>query len=262
MAPPDAQHENPENEAFTIRNIDQLLANRRRRSYPKACYPCRCRKIRCDHRNPCGNCLKHEQPKLCVYLDQNGQVRRQQAPAPPRASTSNASARERVAALADLEHRMQTLAEEVVRRLGSPGGGRLQGSTKQPRTDEGIAIGTRSPLEASRYQPMSPGHASAATVAADDVGASVHIGAESLASILIDTLKSGHPMAASPHSSDGTGLSRYSAHETMKLLSMTDTGSTHPFTSLWQPGATVEDVCLALPDDETFQQYAASVVLR
>ncbi len=260
MATPDIQHEKPENEAPTIQNINQLLAKRRRKSHPKACYPCRCRKIRCDHMAPCGNCLKHEQPELCVYLDQNGQVRRKQASAPPRAS--NALTEDRVAALADLEGRMQTIAEEVVRRLGSLGGGSLQESAKQLQTDQGSAIGTGSPPEAPQYQQMSPGHATPATVAADVVGASVHIGAESLASILVDTFKSVRPMAASPQSGDGIGLSRRSAHETMKLLYMTDTGSTHPFTSLWKPGATVEDICLALPDNETFEQYVASIVSR
>lgn len=260
MATPDAQLEKPENEAPNIQNINQLLAKRRRKSYPKACYPCRCRKIRCDHMNPCGNCLKHEQPKLCVYLDQNGQVRKQQDS--PSSRASNALTKERVAALAGLEHRMQTIAEEVVRRLGSLGGGILQESAKQPQTDEGSAIDTHSPTEAPWCQQMSPGDEPPATVGADDTGASVHIGAESLASILIDTLKSAHSMADSPQSSDGTGLSRYSAHETMKLLYMTDTGSTHPFTSLWKPGATVEDICLALPDNETFEQYVTSVALR
>ncbi|KAJ9610712.1 hypothetical protein H2200_005489 [Cladophialophora chaetospira] len=207
--------------------------------------------------SPCGNCIKYEQPRLCVYLDQNGQARMRQASAPSRAS--NAPTKERVAALANLEHRMQTIVEEVGRRLGSFGGGTLQIPAKLLQTDEVSAMHTRSPLEA-RLQ-MSPSHVPPTTIAADVIGTSVHIGAESLASILIDTLKSAHPMATSPQSIVGTGLSQPSAHETMKLLYMTDTGSTHPFTNLWQPGATVEDICLALPDNETFEQCVASVLL-
>lgn len=253
-ANPNTQHERLEDETPTIQNINQSLAKRRRKSYPKACYPCRCRKIRCDHMNPCGNCLKHEQPKLCVYLDQHGQVRKQQAAAP--CKPSNASTKDRVAALTDLERRMQTIAEEVVKRLGSLGGRILQEPTKQPQTHEASAIEMRSPLQT----PQS--HASPPTVGEDGVGASVHIGAESLASILVDTLKSAHPVAPSPQSRDDTKSSRHSAYETMQLLYMTDTGSTHPFTSLWKPGATVEDVCLALPDNETFELYVAAVGLQ
>lgn len=251
---PNTQLERLEDEIPTIQNINQSLAKRRRKSYPKACYPCRCRKIRCDHLNPCGNCLKHEQPKLCVYLDQNGQVRKQQATAPSK--PSNASTKDRVAALTDLERRMQTIAEEVVKRLGSLGGRILQEPAKQPQTHEVSAIEMRSPLQT----PES--HASPATVGEDGVGASVHIGAESLASILVDALKSAHPVAASAQSTDDIKSSRHSAYETMQLLYMTDTGSTHPFTSLWKPGATVEDVCLALPDNETFELYVASAVLK
>lgn len=257
MASFNIQHGQPENEAPTVQEIDQQLAKRRRKSYPKACYPCRCRKIRCDHMNPCGNCLKHEQPKLCVYLDQNGQVRRQHSSAPPR--SPNATTKNRVAALADLERRMQTIAEEVVRRLGSSGTG--QEYAKQLHRDNRSASATCSPLATPGYSQISPGHAPAATVAVDELGAPVHIGAESLASVLVETLKSAAPMAATPQTNDEIGLSRHSAYETMKLLYMTDTGSTHPFTSLWKTGATVEDICLALPDDEIFEQYVTTGVI-
>lgn len=242
----------PVEETPTIQNINQSLAKRRRKSYPKACYPCRCRKIRCDLLNPCGNCLKYEQPKLCVYLDQNGQVRRQQAATMPK--PSNTSTKDRVAALTDLERRMQTIAEEVVKRLGSLGSQILQESAKQPQTDEGSVIDIDPPLQTPQSR------APPAAVAEDGSGASVHLGAESLASILVDTLKSAHPIAgSSPQSTDEIKSSRRSAYETMQLLCMVDTGSTHPFTSLWKPGATVEDICLALPDNETFEQYVGSI---
>lgn len=251
MASSNVQHEGPPNEAPSVQKINQLLAKRRRKSYPKACYPCRCRKIRCDHMNPCGNCVKHEQPTLCVYLDQNGQVRSQHGFAHSRAS--NTSTRDRVAALADLECRMQTIAEEVVRRLGSSEA--LQEYANKLQGDDSSSNFMRSVSVAPGYQQISPGLAPTATAAADGNGSFAHIGTESLASILVDNLKCPHPMAAGPQSEAGKGRSRHSAYETMKLLYMTDTGSTHPFTSLWTPGATVEDICLALPDDETFEQY-------
>ncbi|KAK6386904.1 hypothetical protein LTS17_000168 [Exophiala oligosperma] len=151
---------------------------------------------------------------------------------------------------------MQTIAEEVVRRLGSSEA--LQEYANKLQGDDSSSNFMRSVSVAPGYQQISPGLAPTATAAADENGSFAHIGAESLASILVDNLKCSHPMAASPQSEAGKGWSRHSAYETMKLLYMTDTGSTHPFTSLWTPGATVEDICLALPDDETFEQCMAS----
>ncbi|KAK5062760.1 hypothetical protein LTR84_004835 [Exophiala bonariae] len=184
-------------------------------------------------------------------------MRRQQTATNPK--PSNTSTKDRVAALTDLEHRMQTIAEEVVKRLGSLGSGIVQEFEKQQQTGPGSIIGIRPTMEPLQTHP--PPHA----LATDGVGAPVHIGAESLASILIDTLKSTNPIASSPPSRAEIELSGHSAYETMQLLCMVDKGSTHPFTSLWKPGATVEDICLALPDNETFEQcldtFLASVNL-
>ena len=32
-----------------------------------ACWPCRQRKVKCDNRSPCENCVKREHPQLCSY---------------------------------------------------------------------------------------------------------------------------------------------------------------------------------------------------
>lgn len=32
-----------------------------------ACWPCRQRKVKCDNKQPCENCVKREHPRLCSY---------------------------------------------------------------------------------------------------------------------------------------------------------------------------------------------------
>lgn len=32
-----------------------------------ACWPCRQRKVKCDNKAPCENCVKREHPQLCSY---------------------------------------------------------------------------------------------------------------------------------------------------------------------------------------------------
>lgn len=44
-----------------------------------ACWPCRQRKVKCDNKQPCENCVKREHPQLCSYK-------------PNRSAKSNASA--------------------------------------------------------------------------------------------------------------------------------------------------------------------------
>ncbi|KAL6889997.1 hypothetical protein GGI43DRAFT_430713 [Trichoderma evansii] len=46
--------------------IDQILRGKRK-STEKACYPCHRRKVRCNHRQPCGTCQKRGHPEICSY---------------------------------------------------------------------------------------------------------------------------------------------------------------------------------------------------
>ncbi|KAH8800647.1 hypothetical protein F5884DRAFT_685335 [Xylogone sp. PMI_703] len=45
--------------------MDSLLVQRRRFRSPKACYPCRRRKVKCDFRTPCDSCIRRGHPDLC-----------------------------------------------------------------------------------------------------------------------------------------------------------------------------------------------------
>ncbi|KAL7936971.1 N-terminal binuclear Zn cluster-containing/DNA binding domain-containing protein [Trichoderma chlorosporum] len=39
----------------------------KRRQQAKSCYPCRQRKVKCDHRQPCWTCRKRGHPQICIY---------------------------------------------------------------------------------------------------------------------------------------------------------------------------------------------------
>lgn len=150
---------------------------------------------------------------------------------------------------------MQTIAEEVVRRLGPLGAGLSQyplithEAQQLPFQDHNSFQG-----DSSQYDPPAAPKPVGLSLAEENV-APVFVGAKSLASILVDVLQPAHIADPSPQSDDLEEVAQVSAHDTMKLLYLTDTGSTHPFPSLWQPGASVEDICLALPDTATFNQY-------
>ena len=48
------------------RKVQQLLHQQQRKKRNlTSCYPCRTRKVKCDHRHPCGNCAKRGYPDLC-----------------------------------------------------------------------------------------------------------------------------------------------------------------------------------------------------
>lgn len=49
------------------RDIDAVIFHRRRSRTPKACYPCRRRKVKCDRGEPCDKCSDRGYPDLCVY---------------------------------------------------------------------------------------------------------------------------------------------------------------------------------------------------
>ena len=147
------------------------------------------------------------------------------------------------------------MAEEVVRRLGHFGAGL---PIKPPHsTNDHHVMGSTS-LEDSLPHARQIQHSFEAAHAGFSTEAMgpAHVGVESLASILVDTFKSSQAMEDLPQSSKGD-MPRPSAHETIKLLYMADTGSMYPFTSLWKPGTSVDEICLAFPNDETFEQYVS-----
>ncbi|PHH77394.1 hypothetical protein CDD80_671 [Ophiocordyceps camponoti-rufipedis] len=68
--------------ALTPDEANRIIRSHRKVRYGSACWPCRQRKVKCDNKQPCENCVKRDHSSLCSYK-------------PNRASTSKRSARAR-----------------------------------------------------------------------------------------------------------------------------------------------------------------------
>ncbi|KAK4097623.1 hypothetical protein N658DRAFT_569212 [Parathielavia hyrcaniae] len=60
-------HESPNLEELTPEEANRIIHSHRKVRYGTACWPCRQRKVKCDNKSPCENCVKREHPQLCSY---------------------------------------------------------------------------------------------------------------------------------------------------------------------------------------------------
>ncbi|KAK0631080.1 fungal-specific transcription factor domain-containing protein [Bombardia bombarda] len=60
-------HDSPNLEDLTPEEASRIIHSHRKVRYGTACWPCRQRKVKCDNRSPCENCVKREHPQLCSY---------------------------------------------------------------------------------------------------------------------------------------------------------------------------------------------------
>ncbi|KAK2604734.1 hypothetical protein N8I77_007636 [Diaporthe amygdali] len=61
------QHESPNIDDLTPEEASRIIHSHRKVRYGTACWPCRQRKVKCDNKQPCENCVKREHPQLCSY---------------------------------------------------------------------------------------------------------------------------------------------------------------------------------------------------
>jgi hypothetical protein len=168
------------------RKVDENLSKRPRKSYPKACHPCRRRKVRCDNAQPCASCTTRDHPELCFYTLTGAerallrQRRRRKGPI-----DQETDLRGRVSRLLQFEQGLCSLDESTCNQPVKT----VDGNIPDSATESYLGVGR----------------------------------ANSVAS----------------------GLAPY----------MIDTGHVHPFESLWQPGSTVQEIAMALPNDAIFSEY-------
>ncbi|GAB1319863.1 hypothetical protein MFIFM68171_10073 [Madurella fahalii] len=60
-------HESPNLEDLTPEEANRIIHSHRKVRYGTACWPCRQRKVKCDNKSPCENCVKREHAQLCSY---------------------------------------------------------------------------------------------------------------------------------------------------------------------------------------------------
>ncbi|KAK5659584.1 hypothetical protein OQA88_786 [Cercophora sp. LCS_1] len=60
-------HESPNVDDLTPEEASRIIHSHRKVRYGTACWPCRQRKVKCDNKSPCENCVKREHAQLCSY---------------------------------------------------------------------------------------------------------------------------------------------------------------------------------------------------
>ncbi|KEY72464.1 hypothetical protein S7711_05139 [Stachybotrys chartarum IBT 7711] len=81
-------------EDLTPEEASRIIHSHRKVRYGTACWPCRQRKVKCDNKQPCENCLKREHPQLCSYKPNRASVAKTN-------STDSMHARKRVRSMSD-----------------------------------------------------------------------------------------------------------------------------------------------------------------
>ncbi|KAL6925322.1 hypothetical protein ACHAPO_008990 [Fusarium lateritium] len=61
------EHERVVIDDLTPEEANRIIHSHRKVRYGTACWPCRQRKVKCDNKQPCENCVKREHPRLCSY---------------------------------------------------------------------------------------------------------------------------------------------------------------------------------------------------
>ncbi|KAK8851273.1 fungal-specific transcription factor domain-containing protein [Apiospora arundinis] len=64
-------------EELTPEEASRIIHSHRKVRYGTACWPCRQRKVKCDNKQPCENCVKREHPQLCSYKPNRSNVAKQ-----------------------------------------------------------------------------------------------------------------------------------------------------------------------------------------
>ncbi|KAE8371564.1 fungal-specific transcription factor domain-containing protein [Aspergillus bertholletiae] len=223
--------------------VRQLLKNKRKTRGIRSCFPCRHRKVRCDGREPCSNCVKRGHSELCRVPTASGSEARAPQPAPRHIqgpselhlealnntieeaqSQSSTDPSLLISKLEKIEDQIASLKADlraaVTASSQSPRPGSEARTTGQSRT---------------RPASKSPGR----YFVEDATGATIYLGSHS------DT-----PLAL--------GCRRASAAGDMMLhdaLIDQFVPRTYPFTNLWGSEATAKNVCETLPDDSDIIRY-------
>ncbi|EFX00384.1 c6 zinc finger domain containing protein [Grosmannia clavigera kw1407] len=61
------RHESPVPDDLTQEEASRIIHSHRKVRYGTACWPCRQRKVKCDNKHPCENCVKRDHAQLCSY---------------------------------------------------------------------------------------------------------------------------------------------------------------------------------------------------
>ncbi|KAH8811255.1 fungal-specific transcription factor domain-containing protein [Xylogone sp. PMI_703] len=61
------ENQTPIDDSLTPDEANRIIHSHRKVRYGTACWPCRQRKVKCDNKQPCENCVKRDHAALCSY---------------------------------------------------------------------------------------------------------------------------------------------------------------------------------------------------
>ncbi|KAL4982020.1 fungal-specific transcription factor domain-containing protein [Aspergillus falconensis] len=248
--------------------VSELLKHKRKARGIKSCFPCRHRKVRCDGHVPCASCVNRGHSELCRVPTTSGAAGSAQGlalgnegsasvfPRPQsRSSTqdNHVGGQQDVAAvqspvgdsssvqlqtqpdLVTLLSRVEGIKEQIMslkddlRAMASTSVAGLSSPAERSSTSH--------PVAHAGPQRKSPGR----HVVEDATGATIFLGSHSDAPLALGCRET---------SASGTG-GRMLDDVTMAQF----VPRAYPFTSLWGPDATVEEVCETLPEETDLIRY-------
>lgn len=131
------------------REIDRVLYLRRI-SQARSCYPCRQRKVKCDHGQPCRTCQKRGHPEICSYNVGTPEKRRGRRAKKAVADRTTTTASQGVAAPAAVKRGdSEQLGKELPSRQDSLESERSSGQTSPPTAAQSTATEVASTVAAA-----------------------------------------------------------------------------------------------------------------
>ncbi|KAM0462161.1 hypothetical protein ACHAPV_002333 [Trichoderma viride] len=131
------------------REIDRVLYLRRI-SQARSCYPCRQRKVKCDHGQPCRTCQKRGHPEICSYNVGTPEKRRGRRAKKAVADGTTTTASQGVAAPAAVKRGdSEQLGKELPSRQDSLESERSSGQTSPPTAAQSTATEVASTVAAA-----------------------------------------------------------------------------------------------------------------
>ncbi|KAE8325190.1 fungal-specific transcription factor domain-containing protein [Aspergillus sergii] len=223
--------------------VRELLKNKRKTRGIRSCFPCRHRKVRCDGREPCSNCVKRGHSELCRVPTASGSEARApqaaprdvQGPSVLNLDALNSTIVEAQSQSATDPSLLISKLEKIEEQISSLKADLRATVTATSQSPHSVGETRNTGQLRARPASKSPGR----YFVEDATGATIYLGSHS------DT-----PLAL--------GCRRVSAMGDMMLhdaLIDQFVPRTYPFANLWGAEATAKNVCETLPDDSDIIRY-------
>ncbi|GAB1195213.1 hypothetical protein APSETT444_004468 [Aspergillus pseudonomiae] len=221
--------------------VRELLKNKRKTRGIRSCFPCRHRKVRCDGREPCSNCIKRGHSELCRVPTASGSEARVPQPAlrdvqgPSELNLDAVTIEEAQSQSSTDPSLLISKLEKIEEQISSLKADLRATVTATSQSPHPVSEARNNGQSRTKPASKSPGR----YFVEDATGATIYLGSHS------DT-----PLALGCRRASAAG-------DTMLHDALIDqfVPRAYPFTNLWGAEATAKDVCETLPDDSDIIRY-------